>query len=167
MDRHTAVRNVLAAYCRSSGLVTLCEPTNLLHDASRPADVFISQFEDRETCLDVSVVHPCTPTTVVRAAQERGFAASAMEASKLALYSERCSANNMLFLPIVMESYGGFGPSAVISLCRLARYHAHFTGEEYSSCKRRLFQSMAIASQRAIALSLQDRLDRLRELMIQ
>jgi hypothetical protein len=136
------------------------------HDASRPADVYISQFEGRETCLDVSVVHPCTPSTVVHAAQERGYAASSMEASKLALYSERCAANNLLFLPIVLESYGGFGPSAVISLCRLARLRAQFTGEEYSSCKKWLFQSMAIASQRAIALSLQDRSDRLQDLMV-
>jgi hypothetical protein len=137
---------------------------NLLHDASRPADVYISQFEDRETCLDVSVVHPCTPASVSRAAHERGFAATSMEASKRAHYSSRCAANNLQFLPIVMESYGGFGPSAVTALCRLARCHANFTGELYASCKKRLFQSMAIASQRAIALALQDRLDRLRDL---
>jgi hypothetical protein len=62
-----------------------------------------------------------------------------MEASERAHHSSRCAANNLQFLSIVMESYGGFGPSAVPALCRLAHCHANYTGELYASCKKQSF----------------------------
>ncbi len=85
----------------------------------RPADVLIHGWAgEQAVCLDVSVVNPLTPSAL---RLWPGSAVREAEARKIRQSDALCKQNGLLFIPVVMETYGGFGPEAMVMIRRLGK----------------------------------------------
>ena len=79
-------------------------------DGRRADGLFIMQ--ERTIAIDVSVTHPWAKSYTTMALVPLG-AASERERIKNAEYAERYNRQDIHFLPVVMETAGGLGTSAV------------------------------------------------------
>ena len=128
--RHNALREIVLHYCKIAKIEAVREAPNLLPNSSdRPADVllpkniFIEGYNSSlRTCLDFAVTHPQQPATIKRAGIVSGAAAARYEeAVKLPRYLQECAANNLDFIPMVVESFGTWGRRAEPVLKFIAR----------------------------------------------
>ena len=65
--------------------------------------------DGRRIYFDVSLTHPLNSTIVAQAARKQLAAASAREKKKNQQYHKLCEDINSEFIPVVFESYGGYG----------------------------------------------------------
>ena len=128
--RHNALREIVLHYCKLAKIEAVREAPNLLPNSSdRPADVllpkniFIEGYNPSlRTCLDFAVTHPQQSATIKRAGIVSGAAAARYEESvKLPRYLQECSANNLDFIPMVVETFGTWGRRAEPVLKFIAR----------------------------------------------
>ena len=105
------------------------------------ADVLIPNWTGgRDTALDVTVVNPLQTELVSRA----GSALSVRFNEKMTKHGEGCRMAGMVFIPMVVETLGGWQESAVVQLKKLGAALARQTGEEESEKIRHLYQRLAI-----------------------
>jgi hypothetical protein len=112
---------------------------------ARPADVLIRNWTaGKDTALDVTVVNPLQTQLVSRAATKAGSALEARFREKMTKHGEGCRLAGMVFLPMVVETFGGWEESAVAQLKKLGSALARHTGEEESQKISHLYQRLAI-----------------------
>ena len=125
-----SVRDALLGLARKAGFAAEAESLHLLDHSPdtlgrRPADVLIKGWEgDTDMCLDVSVVNPATDSAIRRWPES---ATKDMEDKKIRESAALCRQNGLLFLPVVMETYGGLGPKAMVAVRRLGKALAQAT----------------------------------------
>ena len=109
--RHNSLRDAIHEYAVEAGFNPRKEVRFLLPGRdSRPADVLIPHFAGgRDAALDVTVVNPCQVATVVGAAETPGHAIIFAHNRKVRGAEEACQAQGLAFLPLVVESFGGWG----------------------------------------------------------
>ena len=89
--------------------------------ASRPADVFLPTWErGQPAALDVTVVSTLQNRTVAGAASVSGYALSVARERKVAAHSEACQSAGVSFVPMVVETLGGWDEEAVWSVQSLS-----------------------------------------------
>ena len=72
--------------------------------------MFITHFAGgRDAGLDVTVINPCQVATVAGAAATPGHAITFAHNLKVRGAEEACQAQGLAFLPLLVESYGGYG----------------------------------------------------------
>ena len=82
--------------------------------ASRPVDVFLPTWErGQPASLDVTVVFTLQNRTVAGAASVSGYALSVAKERKVAAHSEACQSAGVSFVPMVVETLGGWDEEAV------------------------------------------------------
>ena len=86
------------------------------------------------------MVNPLQTELVSRA----GSALSVRFNEKMTKHGEGCMLAGMAFIPMVVETLGGWEESAVMQLKKLGSALARHTGEEESEKIRHLYQRMAI-----------------------
>ena len=64
--------------------------------------------------------------------------------SKMAKYGERCCAEGLVFVPLAVDTFGGWHPSALAILTRLGRQVASNAGREGQEVVRHLRQRLAV-----------------------
>ena len=109
--------------CIRKGYLGVKEEKRHLFDVSseRPADVFIPEWKGgKNAWIAVAVVSPLGTAVWSNATRKRCYAASKTEASKKRHYLEEANKKNAIFIPCVMEEFGGFGAEAVQFLKSLA-----------------------------------------------
>jgi hypothetical protein len=117
--RHNHIRDALLVLVRKAGFTADKETNHLLaHSAEtegrRPADVLIHSWSGTQSiCLDVAVVNPLAPTALSHSTMQPGSAAGRAEAQKIQASRALCAQNDLLFQPVVLETYGGLGPRAM------------------------------------------------------
>ena len=90
--------------------------------ASRPADVFLPIWNrGRPAALDVTVISTLQDLTVAGAAATQGHALRIGEERKLAAHQSDCQATGISFVPLVVESLGGWCEEAVHTIGRIGR----------------------------------------------
>ena len=77
----------------------------------------------------MTVVNPCQVATVVGAATTAGHALNHAYARKMRGSAEACQQQGVTFLPIVVESFGGWHEIATREVEKLGRLLARPTGE--------------------------------------
>ena len=82
----------------------------------------------RDAALDVTLVNPCQVATVAGAAATPGHAITFAHNRKVWVAEEACKSQGLAFLPLVVESYGGWGEVARDVVRRLATALARQTG---------------------------------------
>ena len=130
----------------SANLAPRKEENALLPGTSaRPADVFIPCWSGgRDTALDVTVVSPLLTDRVDLSATEPGHTLSVAFNDKCRSYLAACQRENISFVPLPVETLGGWHPKAAEELRRLARAQARSTGREENDAIRHLFQRLGV-----------------------
>ena len=144
--RHNHLRDALFETARQASLGPAREERALLpgNDA-RPADVFLPGWSaGRDAALDVTVVSPLQAQLRRRASEEAGSASEHRYIEKLGRYHEVCEREGIHFLPIVVETLGGWHRGAVDTLTKLGRQLASHTGREEAETVRHLFKRLGI-----------------------
>ena len=80
--------------------------------------------------LDVTVVNPLQAALVVGAAATPGHAPNHRYATKMSGSAEDCRLEGIQFLPVVVETLGGWDESAVKQVKKLAAARARHSGQE-------------------------------------
>ena len=156
IGRHNAVRDYLAAQCRTA---QLSPRTEVGDDNLRPGDVFLPRWAGiRPAAIDVSVVNPLKAGSVAKSAKEQGATAIKAAGEKHKKYASYIAANNVSFIPFIMETYGGLGIEAIGFIKRLATQVARHRGTSYIDEKRHLFQKLSLTLQRGVAIMLTSRM---------
>ena len=90
------------------------------------------------------MVNPLQAALVQRASQEGGSAVEHAHRSKCRKYEERCAAEGITFLPLAVDTLGGWHPAALDTINRLGRQVARNVGREDQEVVRHLRQRLAV-----------------------
>ena len=90
------------------------------------------------------MVNPLQAALVQRASQEGGSAVEHAHRSKCLKYKERCAAEGITFLPLAVDTLGGWHPAALDTINRLGRQVARNVGREDQEVVRHLRQRLAV-----------------------
>ena len=148
--QHNTLRNFLYGEARRGGLQPRMEVTNILNDGSgdrdRPADILIPVMPNlKAACIDVSVVNSFTQTNL--ATSKAGFNAERMAVVKKGKYEARCREMGYDFIPLIMESSGGFNKGADIVFKAIGRAISEIDRVEVPVAISRLKQRYSFAWQ--------------------
>ena len=112
---------------------------------AKPADVLIPNWSaGRDTALDITVVNPLQSALVNGAATTPGHALAKRYGEKMTKHGEACRLAGMVFLPLPVETLGGWHDQTVSLVKRLGSALARHTGQEESEAIRHFSQRMAI-----------------------
>ena len=145
--RHNALRDVLFSAAQSAALAPRKEVTSLISDTnSRPADIFLPNWSrGLPAALDVTVISTLQTSTLSGAAKDQGYALRVGEGRKIAAHQEACQAVGMSFVPLVVESLGGWSEEAALTISRIGHLLGQRTGSPPGETTRHLFQRLSVA----------------------
>ena len=115
----------------------------------KPADVLVPFWTaGKDTAWDGTVTHPLQVGMVIKAVTTPGHAASEAYARKMREVGEQCRRKGMVFIPLALESLGGWHQAPVGEVKKLGSALARYTGQEEGLAVSRLFQRLAILLQK-------------------
>ena len=124
VSRHNRVRDTLFEFCQRACLGAQLEAgSSLGHEArqTRPADVLIPNWElGKPAAIDLCVTSPLNSNTLQVACVTPNSAAMQAEQRKHHSNDAKCEELGWVCIPLVVESYGSWGPEAQRCLSRLA-----------------------------------------------
>ena len=124
VSRHNRVRDTLFEFCQRACLGAQLEAgSSLGHEArqARPADVLIPNWElGKPAAVDLCVTSPLNSNTLQVACVTPNSAAMQAEQRKHHSNDAKCEELGWVCIPLVVESYGSWGPEAQRCLSRLA-----------------------------------------------
>ena len=85
------------------------------------------------------------PLTLKGAASTPGYALGVAEERKIAAHAEDCQAAGVHFIPLVMETVGGWGRDLIETVKSLWRLQAQRLGSEPAKATRHLAQKVSIS----------------------
>ena len=143
----------------SAGLAPTKEGRFLLPgDDRRPADVFIPYWAGgRDAALDVTVINPLQAATLAGAAATPGHALAYAYSRKIRGAEEDCRSKGIAFLPLAVESLGGWHGVAVKEVKKITSALARHTGQEEDQACRHSWGRLGILLQRGNAAILGNR----------
>ena len=94
--------------------------------------------------LDLTVVNPLQSALLARVAQDGAKGVAHAHATKLAKYWGRCEAEGVSFLPLAVNTFGGWHSSALETITKLGRQLARAVGREEEVTVQHLRQRLAI-----------------------
>ena len=119
--RHDQLRDVLYEAAAGAALAPIKEAAHLLPGvAARPGDILIWRWvEGKDGALDVTVTGPLAQSNVEAAAAESGAALERAFKRKVQGAAQACQDQGIAFLPIAMETLGGFHKVALEQVKRI------------------------------------------------
>jgi hypothetical protein len=144
--RHNQLRDAIYQVAASSNLAPRKEENALLPGTSaRPADVLIPHWTGgRDTALDVTVVSPLLTDRLDNSITTPGHTLVVAFNDKCRDYLEACEREGISFIPLPVETLGGWHKKAVDQLRKLAKAQARSTGKEEDDAIRHLFQRLGV-----------------------
>ena len=160
--RHNLLRDHLHSMAASACLNPVKEGRHLLPgEQRRPADVLIPCWEGgKDAAIDVTVVNPLQQEFVEAAAATAGYALQQAYNRKMAGAAEACASQGLAFLPMAVESFGGWEERAVKQVRKLASALARQSGQEEWEAERHAFTRLSILLQKGNATILANRFRR-------
>ena len=149
--RHNSLREELYHTAVAAALGPAREGRGLIpgRAGARPADVLIPRWSGgRDAALDVTVTHPLQQAHLAGAAAEPGYSLTQAFNRKVAGAGEECQAAGIAFIPLAVESLGGWHQVAVEEIKRLGKAHARQAGESEELTCRRLWQKLGLLVQK-------------------
>ena len=112
---------------------------------ARPADVLIpSWISGKDTALDVTVVNPLQTQLLDQAATHPHYACDHRYGEKMTKHGEPCRLAGMVFVPLVVETLGGWEEQGEKQIKRIGAALARQTGQDEAVKTRHLFQRLSI-----------------------
>ena len=125
----------------------------------RPADVLIPNWAGGlDAALDVKVVNPLQGALVKEAAVTPGHALEFRYGKKMDGAAEACRREGIVFLPLVVESLGGWHKVAEREVKKLAAAKARQGGQEEEEAVKHTFTRLSILLMRSNAAILANRI---------
>ena len=157
--RHDRIRDKIFKEAQQASLNPTKEMPGLIPGSlSRPADVFIENWTNgRKVAFDVSVTSPTQEAVVFQAAQHAAAAINARKSSKIRAHFENCRAQGISFVPLVVETFGGWDADAIKHLKEMAHQAARRWGQDPALEIKYFFQRLSVSLQRGNAALLVDR----------
>jgi hypothetical protein len=160
--KHNGTRNRFGAFVDAACLHPELEKPGLLQpspeqpDAARrrPADVYVPSWKQgAAAAFDLAITSPHRVDMVQQASLKPGAAAEAYEQFKRSFLDTAadCQRQGISFIPIVGESSGGWGPSALCVFKALARSIANSTGRDAAEVLREHRQALGVFLRQANA----------------
>ena len=120
IHRHDSVRDALFSAAQTAALAPRKEVPSLIPGtSSRPADVYLPNWtRGKPAALDVHVISTLQQLTLKEA---QGHALSVGEERTRAAHSEACHAVGITFIPMVVETLGGWGEEAALTVKNIGR----------------------------------------------
>ena len=157
--RHNGIRDAFAAMAAAASLGPQVERGGIVEGRFRPADVLLPSWPSGQTtCYDVTVVSPTQDRYLVRAAQEAGVALEGASRDKRDKHQQRCEDQGLLFAPIAVETFGGWGKEAVDAIKGVSRALARNQARSDSEVIGHSFQKLSVVLMRGNASILATRL---------
>jgi hypothetical protein len=140
---HIAHHNALHA--TAAALAPFKERRFLLLDSGRKlADNFLPYWSaGRDTAWDITVTDPLQDAMLARAATTPGHASFKAYSRKMREVGELCRREGMVFIPLAMESLGGWHKGALKEVKKLGGALARHTRQEGETISR-LFGKLAV-----------------------
>ena len=160
ISRHNALRDAIYDTAAAAALNPIKEGRYLLPGNNRrPADVYIAGWEaGKDAALDITVVNPLQEALVQEAAATPGHALQFRFNSKMAGAAAECQAQGIAFLPLVVESLGGWDERAVQQVKKLTSALARNSGEDEGDTWRKAITRLSILLMKGNAALLSGRI---------
>jgi hypothetical protein len=146
ISKHNHVRDALFQAAQQAQLGPLKEPDGLLPGSDdRPADVLLPHWSNgRDVALDCTVVNATQATLVHRVAEDGSNAVRHAHEAKVRKYGDRCATEGIEFVPLAVDSFGGWHEVALETLTKLGRQLARVVGKPEEEQVRHLRQRLAV-----------------------
>jgi hypothetical protein len=108
--RHHQVVATIERYAKLAGAVVVVEPKHVFSESSKRPDLQII-MNHKSYLLDATIVHPTAPSNLQHSQKLLGQAEAA-EKLKMNKYEELSQDQHCIFVPFVIETYGGLGKKA-------------------------------------------------------
>ena len=147
IHRHDSLKDSLFSAAQSAALAPRKEAPSLIPgSSSRPADIYLPNWcRGRPAALDVTVISTLQSLTLAGVASTQGHALRVGEERKMAAHYAACRFVGVVFIPLVVESLGGWSEEAVHNISRIGRLLGLWTGAPPSVSTCHLFQRLAIS----------------------
>ena len=154
ISRHNEVCNIIFRTAQKAGLGPSREFRGLIPgSAARPADIFLRSWNrGSDAALDVTVISPLQLAVVDREAVEPGYALRFAWDRKMRAASDACAAQRISFIPLPVETFGGWHPDAALQITRIGRELARSpSGADHKTVIKHFFQRLGLALQKGNA----------------
>ena len=151
ISRHNEICSVLFKSAQKAGLGPAREFRGLIPgSAARPADVFLRNWNrGRDTALDVTVISPVQSAVIDREVQQPGYALQYAWDRKMRSAFDSCNAQQISFIPLPVETFGGWHPEAIRQIARLGRELSRSSpGASQNTASKHLFRRLSLALRR-------------------
>ena len=147
IHRHDSVRDALFSAAQTAALAPRKEVPSLIPGtSSRPADVYLPNWRrGRPAALDVHIISTLQQLTLKEASVTQGHALSVGEERKRAAHAEACHAVGVTFIPMVVETLGGWSEEAALTVKNIGRLQGLRMGIPPAQAIQHLFQRLAIS----------------------
>ena len=150
--RHDIIRDAIFLEAKHAGLSPIKEARSLIpSNRTRPGDIFLQNWRGRQTAFDVAVTSPLGRSILPQSSKTAGAALSAMKANKVNKHSRPCQANGIAFIPLVVETLGGWEADALFHLRAIAKQTAARSASLAPIVIRQFFQRLSVLLQRSNA----------------
>ena len=111
----------------------------------RSADILLPFWtHGRDTAVDVTVVNALQGGMVTKVAADGGFAVEAAHSKKVKKYRERCKRKGMVFLPLAVDTLGGWHEEALEVISKLGPQLARVVGRDEGETVQHLRQRLGV-----------------------
>ena len=144
--RHSHLRDVVYQTAQQAHLGPRKEPDGLLPGTDeRPADVLLPYWtHGRDTAIDVTVVNALQAALVGRVATDGGHAVAHSHSIKVKKYEARCEAEGIIFVPLALDTFGGYHRVALEAIGKLGRQLARVVGRDEGETVQHLRQRLSV-----------------------
>ena len=144
INRHHALRDALFSAAQSAALASQRGP---LFDPQAPGRVQRISFSLTDVgdpaAMDVTVISTMQPLTQTGEASDRGYGLKVGEGRKMTAHNADCQAAGVAFVPLVVETLGGWSQEAVLHISKIGRLVGQRLGTNAAEAVRHLFQTLS------------------------
>ena len=144
--RHDSIRDAIFSAAQSAALAPRKELLSLIPGCqNHPADVFLPHWDrGLPAALDISVISTLQQRTLQGAAETQGYALSICEERKMAAHAVSCRAVGVSFIPLAIESLGGWSELGAKTINHIGRLLGQRLVICPSTTSRHLFQRCSV-----------------------
>jgi hypothetical protein len=155
ISRHNDVNHTWAHELNSAGYLATVEQHVDPDSNRRSADTLVANWEfGFPAAHDWVVTHTLQSAAVTRKKLVADTALKNAEAHKNSYAKERCEAVGVTFIPLAVDTFGGFGELARSALCKVATHARLCRGADFGTTRGRLLQRLQATLMRGVARQL-------------
>ena len=145
--RHNSLRDAFFSAANTVALAPTMEvPALIPGTSSWPGNIHRPFWKrGQPAALDVTVISTIQKETVLGASSYQGFSLRVGEERKMEFHAEACRAVGLIFIPLVVETLGGWYEESVHTLKSTGKLQGQQLGISPAETTRQLFQRLAIS----------------------